>query len=158
MRPHVHEFIDFCRSNFEIAIWSSGAADYVEAITKKLFGEIHDLAFVWSRSRCIRREQIRIMYEYNEEPIWIKDLSKVKRLGYDLEEILVVDDSPEKLARNYGNLIRINEFTGDQNDAELKLLSSYLTHINGFAKVRNIEKRGWRSRSNNDLSKKMTLR
>ena len=56
----------------------------------------------------------------------------------------MVDDTPEKHIRNYGNLIRVSEFTGDQSDDELLYLMEYLMTIKDSDNIRSIEKRGWR--------------
>lgn len=146
LRPYVHEFINFCRIHFNVAIWSSGTNDYVTSVTKTLFTNIEDLVFIWSREKCIKRDQIRTMAEISSEPIWIKDLKKVEKLGFTLNKVIVVDDSPEKLCRNYGNLVAVNRFTGASSDNELKILCSYLAHLNGHDDVRRIEKRGWKNR------------
>lgn len=37
-----------------------------------------------------------------QERFYVKDLKKVRRLGYQLERSLVVDDSPEKVRCSYG--------------------------------------------------------
>jgi RNA polymerase II subunit A small phosphatase-like protein len=52
-------------------------------------------------------------YEYT------KKLHKLKRKGYKLEQILIVDDTPAKPAFNYGNAIYIKPFTGSPTDSEL---------------------------------------
>jgi len=79
-----------------------------------------------------------------QEYVWRKDLSKIKRLGYALERVLVVDDSPEKLAKHYGNLVRVRPFEGAPEDRELDALGDYLLVLSGSDNVRRIEKRGWR--------------
>jgi RNA polymerase II subunit A small phosphatase-like protein len=75
-----------------------------------------------------------------------KPLKKLKRRGYDLARVLVVDDSPEKLTRNYGNLVQVSPFLGDSNDDELQDLSRYLTELASLLDVRPVEKRQWRRR------------
>jgi carboxy-terminal domain RNA polymerase II polypeptide A small phosphatase len=60
--------------------------------------------------------------------------------------VLVVDDSPEKHTRNYGNLVQVSPFMGDPRDDELPHLAAYLTQLAPLADVRGIEKRQWRRR------------
>ena len=72
-------------------------------------------------------------------------LKKLKRAGYSLESVLVIDDSPEKHVRNYGNLIRVRPFVGDANDSELRHLLPFLNWIRFRDDVRQIEKRNWRT-------------
>ncbi len=75
----------------------------------------------------------------------LKDLKKVKKKGYNLNQILVIDDTPKKLSRNYGNHIKIKPFVGDPNDQELLLLEKYLITLKSAPNVRTIEKRGWQN-------------
>lgn len=82
------------------------------------------------------------MYDYFPERYYIKDLSKIKKL-YKLEKVLMVDDLPIGLQRQYGNLIRVNPFTGNDEDQELKYLEKYLIDIKDELNFRTIEKRNW---------------
>ena len=67
--------------------------------------------------------------------------------GVPRSRIVFVDDSPEKITRSYGNLIRVTPFEGDPDDRELSLLTRYLDEmIAPAADVREIEKRGWQTR------------
>ena len=139
-RPHLKRFLEFCLSNFEVAVWSSSTEDYAIELAKRLFPSLTSLAFLWARRRCTRRCDFE-----NGEWYWVKDLKKVRRKGYDLEQVIVVDDSPQKLERHYGNLIRVREFNGAQDDDELLLLEPYLKTLAGEEKIRSLEKRKWRT-------------
>jgi RNA polymerase II subunit A small phosphatase-like protein len=77
---------------------------------------------------------------------YLKDLKKIKRKGYDLNQTIMVDNTPSKLTRNYGNLVRLNDFVGNRNDRELKRLRIYLDDLVQVPNVRTVEKRGWQSR------------
>jgi len=80
------------------------------------------------------------------QPYYIKDLAKLKRKGYCLEQMIMVDDTPQKLERNYGNLVRVKEWLGNTEDNELLLLKKYLTDLKDINNIRQVEKRGWQSR------------
>ena len=138
-RPYVREFLDRCLQYFELAVWTSSGKDYARDVVQAIFQNI-PLSFVWSRERCTLSRNID-----GDRYVWIKDLKKVKRKGFALESVIIVDDSPEKLQRNYGNLIRIRPFEGDQNDRELQYLAQYLPTLTTVENVRQIEKRHWRS-------------
>ena len=56
----------------------------------------------WGRERCTRR----IDPEWREE-YYVKDLKKIERQGYDLDRVLIVEDTPSKVGRNYGNAIYV---------------------------------------------------
>jgi RNA polymerase II subunit A small phosphatase-like protein len=75
---------------------------------------------------------------------WVKDLKKLRRRGYRKEQIIIVDDTPRKLERSYGNLVRVHPFEGDPSDDELLYLMRYLDRIREEENIRIIEKRGWR--------------
>jgi TFIIF-interacting CTD phosphatase-like protein len=140
-RPFVEDLLIDCARNCTLAVWTSATQDYAEAILERLIPEDIELAFVWTRERCIRR------YDSEQEGYgWVKDLKKVKRHGFPLERVLMVDDTPGNLTRQYGNYIRVAPYLGDENDRELALLARYLQELRGVENVRMVEKRGWWSR------------
>lgn len=140
-RPFLDHFLHVCNEHFELAIWTSSSASYAHAVIPQLWPEDLSLAFLWSRKRCT----YRLDPEYRRA-VWIKDLKKVKKRGYALERVIVVDDSPEKLARQYGNLVHVKPFVGEVGDDELKWLGLYLPELAQVENVRRVEKRGWRKR------------
>ena len=56
----------------------------------------------------------------------------------------MIDDSPEKLRRQYGNLLRVSPFEGDDDDRELADILPFLDWIRTQEDFRKIEKRNWR--------------
>jgi RNA polymerase II subunit A small phosphatase-like protein len=139
VRPGLESFLTACNELFELAVWTSATAPYAGQVVSRAFPPNIHLSFLWARERCT----LRVHPETREE-FWLKDLSKVKRKGYDLDHVLVVDDSPEKLARNYGNLVAIAPYLGSPHDAELDRLGDYLRGLAFTDNVRAIEKRYWR--------------
>jgi RNA polymerase II subunit A small phosphatase-like protein len=151
LRPFLKIFLEEIKNDFLIAVWSSGSDDYVEAVVEHLFPKDYPLEFVWGRKRCTCRSKRfsenfgRYLDDYETPYFYLKSLEKVKRKGYKLERILIVDDSPEKTQNNYGNAIYPNEFIGSPEDDELLYLLKYLKNLKDKTNVRGIEKRGWRS-------------
>jgi len=150
-RPHFDEFIDFIERNFRFAIWSSATDSYVDEMTQKL--EVHEKAiFCWARSKATFKRPSTFDSDGNlnidsvNHHFFIKRLKKVKKLGFDLERILIIDDTPHKSQENYGNAIYISEFKGDKNDNELLKLTEYLTTQKQVDNVRQIEKRNWKEK------------
>lgn len=147
-RPHLAEFLEAVRRDFDLAVWSSASDPYVWAVVERLFGDAFDLQFVWGRSRATLRRMANDGSGYMLDPWdhmhYLKPLSKVRRMGWRLERVLIVDDTPEKCAKNFGNAVYPRSYEGDEDDTELKLLSSYLTTLKDEANVRRIEKRRWR--------------
>jgi RNA polymerase II subunit A small phosphatase-like protein len=97
------------------------------------------LKFVWSRDRCTQCLDSELLDYY-----WLKDLKKVKRLGYPLERVLMIDDSSEKLQRQYGNHLRVRPFVGGTDDTELRDVLPFLETLRASENLRAVEKRFWR--------------
>ena len=135
IRPGAKEFLRKMEDFYDFAVWTSASSDYAAEIVRQLFP--HPPRFVWCRERCVRR-----FNPETQEVDFVKDLKKLRRLGWDLAQVLVVDDSPEKLARNYGNLVRVSTFTGGK-DGVLAPLADFLVTLSKEPDVRRIEKRGW---------------
>ena len=126
--------------HFKVAVWTSSGSSYANEIVRAIFEDPEKLQFVWTRERCtwgLDRD--------SREGHWIKDLRKVRRVGFSLESIVVIDDSPEKLKRHYGNTICVTPFMGDALDQELRKLQAYLLWLKDVPNVRLIEKRNWRT-------------
>ncbi len=139
-RPHVDEFLRIVADWFDLAVWTSSGSGYAAATITRLIGGCDKLQFLWSAERCTPT-----LDPETREEIRIKDFKKLKRAGYSLGRVLVIDDSPEKHSRNYGNLIRIRPYEGADSDSELRDLLPFLDWIRTCDDVRKIEKRTWRS-------------
>ena len=138
-RPGVDAFIRGMHAHFELAVWTSSTRLYADAVVAELFPVDIVPVFAWSRERCTRR------FDPDAHDFeWTKNLDKVKRRGYPLERVLMLDDTPKKLARHYGNLVRLLPFEGDPDDVELFALIEYLPTLADASNVRSIEKRDWR--------------
>lgn len=138
-RPGLDSFLSKASSHFDLAVWTSSTRLYAASVVAAIFSPDIDLKFVWSRERCTMRFDPE-QHDYE----WAKNLDKVKRRGYALEQVLMVDDTPAKLARHYGNLVRVRPFFGDLADRELFHLGEYLPTLAEVSNVRRIEKRFWR--------------
>ena len=153
-RPYLSEFLQGCSQYFKIAIWSSASDDYVEAIVKRIIPLSIKLEFVWGRSRCTYfldafSFESTGYIDFQSHYHYVKTLKKVKKLGFSIEQILIIDDTPFKARRNYGNAIYPKEYLGEADDSELKLLLTYLLQLKDFKNVRVIEKRNWRNQLEN---------
>ena len=139
IRPGARSFLAQMATIFDLAVWTSASSDYASDIVTTLFPS--PPKFIWCRERCVRW-----FNPEKGETEYVKDLKKLRRLGGDLAHVLVVDDSPEKLARNYGNLGRIPPFTGGPDDF-LGPLAVFLMELANEPDVRRVEKRGWIDRT-----------
>jgi RNA polymerase II subunit A small phosphatase-like protein len=139
-RPHLEEFLTFVRGHFDVAVWTSSSQDYAESVVANVFPKDFPLSFVWDRRRCTP-----VFDPENWEHVHVKDLRKVKRRGYRLESVIMIDDTPEKLVRHYGNHLRLKAFMGDPQDSELRDVQPFLVYLSEQENFRRIEKRDWRS-------------
>lgn len=142
-RPYLQECLAFCRAHFTCAVWTSASTDYAAEVVAAIFPAEAPPHFVWSRERCTLRRIERETERMYTENVWLKNLKKVKRLGWDLDQVLMLDNTPRKLQLNYGNLIPIRDFTGDPEDIELLRLMHYLPTLRDCDNVRTVEKRRW---------------
>jgi|GEM_PF-659719 len=141
MRPGLGAFLEELFTRYEVALWTASTKEYANAVLPHLCDPQRFL-FVWSRERCVNRRIVEL-----DEWVYVKDLKKVKRsTGRSLDRVVLVDDSPEKAQRQYGNYIRVEAYEGDPGDRELPVLRQFLRSFDPVADVRPIEKRGWRSR------------
>jgi len=140
IRPGLNEFLLHCSRYFQMAVWSSASDDYVEELVEAVVAPVVPLEFVWARSRGTFRRDL-VFDEY----FYAKDLYKVKRRGYDLSRVLIVDDDPQKVAKNYGNAVYITKFVGGP-DSMLSHLAPYLATLSTKPDFRRIEKRRWHLR------------
>ncbi|MBH8559918.1 HAD family hydrolase [Hymenobacter negativus] len=148
-RPGLDAFLASCAEIFDIAVWSSASDDYVKQVVEQIFPVEIKLVFVWGRSRCtpLVVPQIDEYGYYNLDGAshyeYAKLLKKVRRLGFDINRILIVDDTPEKVRNCYGNAIYPTPFLGNPDDNELKILSHFLDSLKTAENIRSIEKRHW---------------
>lgn len=152
-RPHVRPFLQACFGLFTVAVYTSASPVYAVEIVAQLFGEnASRLLFVWASERCSR------VYDAEAQDFyWRKNMGKVrKRFGWPLSSVIVVDDTPQKWAQSYGNLVHVAPWEGDPNDTELPRLLIYLTALRDKENVRAIEKRNWQ-RSQNERNEKEAL-
>ena len=140
-RPGVRVFLERVLELFTIGVWTSSGEGYASLVVSALL-ERGRVAFVHARDRCVPRRDLETF-----ELVWLKDIRKLRSTGFPKERIVFVDDSPEKIARSYGNLVRVSPVEGATDDRELEALLAYLElEIGPAANVRALEKRGWRRR------------
>ena len=142
IRPHAFDLINECLDKYNVGIWTSAGVHHATSVVEALFDDPERLNFVWSAERCTDWRD----FEFNEM-VSIKDLRKLKRLGLDLNRIVAIDDSPEKHQRNFGNLLRVRPWTGEQEETELLGVAEYLNCLFPQTIQTSVEKRGWRNQT-----------
>lgn len=139
-RPGLIRFLEIMNRHYELAIWSSAEDPYVKAIAENIKPVDLSFRFVWGRSRCTMVRDLE-----TDSYIFEKRLKKLKKKGYSLNKILIVDDTPGMTGHNYGNAVYIPAFLGDPADRVLEEMALYLESIKNTDNVRALEKRGWRN-------------
>jgi RNA polymerase II subunit A small phosphatase-like protein len=139
-RPHLASFLRYALATFDVGVWTSAGENYARQVLDRL-ALSQALRFIWTSQRCTTRR-----HAVTGDSVELKRLAKLKSMGYALEHIIAVDDSPQKHRDNHGNLVHIPEFIGDPADFELLLLQDYLGGLVLEPNIRRIEKRGWRDR------------
>lgn len=114
VRPFASELIKVSASRFDIAVWSSSSQQYVEAVSTALFGQSAPLKFLWSVSRCVQKADPK-----SRGYVYVKDLRRVMKHGYTVDQIIMLDDSPEKLQRQPAQHLCVPAFLGDPDDRAL---------------------------------------
>lgn len=148
-RPYLNEFILEVNKHFKIAVWSSAGDEYVQEVSKQIKPENIDFEFVWSRDKAVYQRNFEEHGDVESHYHYVKPLKKVKKLGYSLNEVLIIDDSPHKAKLNFGNAIYPRAYEGEIIDDELKSLSQYLQMIKDKEDFRKIEKRNWKTKVKN---------
>ena len=137
-RPFLDQFLNYVFESFDVAIWTAAGEDYALEILKGINIDKSKLKFFYTQENCT----IKLSYDYSDY-YGVKNLNKLKKKGYNLDKVLIVDDKSETAVNNYGNLIQVKPFTDDLDDTELLKLISYLEKIKDESNYRRIEKRGW---------------
>lgn len=151
-RPFVSEFLLACSKLCSIAIWSSADDEYVESICSQLVDDSIDFEFVWGRSECwvkIVKVQDQDTGLTRKEHQNIKPLEKVRRKGFQMSNLLIIDDSHFKVKDNPGNYFIIEPFEGNQEDQELSYLLSHLKCMIGEGHFKSVQKDNWREGNTN---------
>lgn len=136
-RPNLDEFLDFAFNNFKVAVWTAGGKDYATEALTKCGINLNALEFFWTRDKCTIKIDLETGNYYG-----LKKLDKVKKLGWSLNDVLIVDDVKETASENYGNLVQVKPYYYGYDDELLKLIK-YLDKIKNESNYRRIDKRHW---------------
>ena len=99
---------------YDFAVWSSASRSYVDAVVEHLFPGPFALRFAWAVERCVQRVDM-----HANSYVYVKDLRKVQGQGYMVDDITMLDDSPEKLVRQPRNHVAIPPYLGAADDVGL---------------------------------------
>ena len=137
-RPHLNQFLNFCFEHFRVGVWTSSSTGYASQVVKNIFHN-QNPEFVYTYGKCTLRIDFELQDYYT-----VKKLKKLKKFA-SLSKVIMVDNTPKKLEDNYGNIVRVNDYTGEEKDQELIYLSQYLLKLKEAENIRTVEKRLWRN-------------
>lgn len=118
LRPNLSWFLNNIKSCYKIGIWSVADDEYVEHIVKKIIPKDIDLEFIWSKSWMTT--------DSFDGKQYIKKMTELDRLGYRLDELLLIDDNEKNTTINSPYSILIKPFKGDLDDKELQKIFNQL--------------------------------
>lgn len=113
-RPHLDEFLITAAKHFRLALWSMGTDKYVREISAKLLPEGLEWEFVFGRSQARRKKDI-----FWGGTLLYKSIDKLKRHGYDLKEITMIDNNPTTIVYSESKIVTILSYWGEADDTEL---------------------------------------
>ena len=114
IRPHLNEFLDTVSKHYRLAIWSTGTDQYVQYLIHQSKPDAVTFDFIWGRSKCRKVKDDFFGYAH-----YYKALDKLKKYGYLLDEIIMIDDTPSKIISNHATTISIDSFYGSTDDRAL---------------------------------------
>eukprot|EP01055_Gregarina_sp_Pseudo9_P002818 Gregarina_sp_Pseudo_9__2817@NODE_304_length_3212_cov_18_570123_g285_i0_p2_GENE_NODE_304_length_3212_cov_18_570123_g285_i0NODE_304_length_3212_cov_18_570123_g285_i0_p2_ORF_typecomplete_len352_score32_25NIF/PF03031_18/1_5e49_NODE_304_length_3212_cov_18_570123_g285_i05501605 len=125
-RPGVDEFLNFCAELYEVVIFTASVGKYAGPLLDKIDPE----------GRCPWRlyRDACLLWQGN----YIKDLSK---LGRDLKDVLIVDNSPASSILQPDNAIPIRSWFDDQSDRELYELMPILRALSRVDDIQAVMRR-----------------
>lgn len=115
IRPNLFKFLDFCKDNFSLILFSAGHKEYVQNIVSKLGVEKY-FDMILTRKHCL-----------NVDGIYIKDLSIIPQ--FDQEHTLILDNNILSFALNLDNGIHVNSYYGDDEDEYLLECTNHLEEL-----------------------------
>jgi len=146
-RPGVDYFLDVCLEWFEVGIWTTASEDYAMAVTDVLFKDKNKPSFIWSRQHCIK------MYNRNtHQNHYVIDINKLKKRGFNIKNIIIIDDSRKKTMHLINNTLIVRKYLGEEDDNELYVLLNFLEQIGDCNDIRTVKKDNWRNVNRPDLN------
>eukprot|EP00053_Salpingoeca_punica_P012486 m.111760 g.111760 ORF g.111760 m.111760 type:complete len:265 (-) comp15959_c0_seq2:982-1776(-) len=113
-RPHVDKFLERMGQLYEIVLFTASLSKYADPVSDLL--DIH---------KTFRHRLFREHCVYHQGT-YVKDLS---RLGRDIKEVIIVDNSPASYAFQPQNAVPVESWFDDKTDTELLDLIPFFEEI-----------------------------
>jgi RNA polymerase II subunit A small phosphatase-like protein len=136
VRPYLNEFIENCNQFSSLAIWSSAGQEYVHTIVNRFIPPSIKLNFIWTRPNYMTPDALK----------WgnTKNLKRLIANGFEPSRALIIDDNPDESVCEFGNVLEVQPYRGENEDCELLLLSRYLQKVELSEDTRDIARPSWR--------------
>jgi len=121
-RPFVDAFLQRISKHFELIVMTAGVEPYASLVLDIL-----------DANRVLDHRFYRDSCTKTDAGLLVKDLSRMNR---PMDQIVIVDNSPNAYLWHPHNAIDIKDFIGDQRDTELCTLADFLDIIQDAADVR----------------------
>jgi len=98
LRPQLRQFLDYCLTNFRVALWSELSPVLVQDALQRLYGEKYSsdmFEFIWTADECVLPSDGRYVVEGYVHRHLCKSFDKIIEAGYSEDEIIIVDVNPK---------------------------------------------------------------
>ena len=132
LRPGLGDFLDFCLSRFDVAVWTAAPAAYAEAMCAGIASACCP-AFASSLVATLTESDTEVLWRGS--PTTIKSLRKLsERLARPLSRCLIVDDTVSTYSRNVANALPVPTFHASspreqREDSVLQQLQQFFATI-----------------------------
>jgi len=141
LRPYFQEFMNWLFEHVEnVGLWTAGTKEFATSFVRRVqpLLEKQKFAFVWSQERCtrprgfsIQRTKIDTAPRKPLRKLWkSKEWQCHLPVKTTATNTLIVDDTPDTYADNYGNGIPISSFTTQTIEMTRQLLALLLPFLN----------------------------
>lgn len=119
IRPYALELLKIIseKKNVNLIFWSSMTLEYMMPIVNILTKDIVENFSVMSQIDCTAEQHP----EHSYKPLFVKDVSKIYDRFVDVEKVVFLDDSLEKMKYNKNEtIVIVKEWDNQQEDKILK--------------------------------------
>jgi Dullard-like phosphatase family protein len=117
IRPHLKEFLEFTKKNFEVILMTSSVREYADAVVDYIDPKNQYFDFRVYRKNCLTLKTQKGTFLY------IKDISIFNR---NIKDIVIVDNSIISFSNQLDNGILVPSFCHGKEDNTLLCLKDYL--------------------------------
>lgn len=137
LRPHALELLTSLATTTSVGIWSSASQPYVDRVLSASGLGTINLSFVWSANECS-------FVDYGTGQYYArKDTNRLREI-FKTDAVLLVDNSPEKIAGHGNDGIVAAPFHGDDDDTELLTVHRFIEHLQKAQTNQTFSKFKWR--------------